>query len=1012
MADTDGVCAIIPRDQKGLRPRVLGMGILVSEREVVTCAHVADKAKDFRGRIRLCFPFADGQPCAGGRIDEARYFRPGRTADGALGDVAVIVLDEDAPAPAVRLSSPSPGSRAKSYGFRAKETGSGEWKSHPDGEWASGVVTGPLPGGRVQFEGLRQTGARVEPGFSGGGVFDPVQDAVVGMVVESDREPERKMAQLISAASLGRALGFTLGRDPQPPSRAWELAYVQRLRDAVERKAKLYSPLEGIADVRPEAEPDRMLDPWEDDPTLAILSYQSRREEREKREFTDALEAFRRVNPAALLGKPGSGKSTTLLRLALDLASRAQEDGSAPIPLLVTLGSWSDARPLADFLDSQAPEISAGLETLNAAGRLALLLDGLNEMPTGLRAGKVEEIRLWIESLGPKARVAVSCREDDYTGELDLGFDTLTLQELKPWRVRDVLRRWVAGGGAGADVADGLFWQLAGDAGLAGVLKTWIAAGSTEESFWTVTDPQQDERAYKKTSGAEDALWRQHVPNPRSLLKLAANPFLLTMLFQVWRLNKGDLPRNRAEVFQRFVNALLAREGLMEGRAAKGDWRRTERGEKLVRGLTTLAWRMQTERVKAGPEESGDFGVLTVAARQEALEALGDDEDLLKKALDGTLLEGDEEVRFRHQLLQEYFTALAMREIMADEKAAKFWPAQKWWERSGWEEAAVLLAGLYSDDCSAVVRWLAAAQPELAVQCGLDSGASVPLAVLEECMARWRPSLTDIRREPAPEARAAIGRALGRAGLDDRKGVGVKDGLPDIDWVRIPGGEFIYQKGERRKEETFRMARYPVTNAQYEAFLNAADGYGDDRWWKGLSDPDRTPAVPGWSEPNHPRERVSWWEAMAFCGWLSHRLGYEVRLPSEWEWERAARGANGREYPWGNGYKTGCANINETWAHAKAGRHNLGRTSAVGIYPQGASHEGVLDLAGNVWEWCLNEFEKPRRTQRSGREPRVLRGGSWYGSRGYARAGYRFRDDPHYRDFDIGFRVVCSSPIR
>ncbi|MBK9166484.1 MAG: SUMF1/EgtB/PvdO family nonheme iron enzyme [Bryobacterales bacterium] len=254
-----------------------------------------------------------------------------------------------------------------------------------------------------------------------------------------------------------------------------------------------------------------------------------------------------------------------------------------------------------------------------------------------------------------------------------------------------------------------------------------------------------------------------------------------------------------------------------------------------------------------------------------------------------------------------------------------------------------------------------------------------------------------------------MGRALGRLGLDDRKGVGVKDGVPDIDWVRIQGGAFVYQEGERRTIETFHMARYPVTNAQYQAFLDAPD-YWNDQWWKGLGDPQRNPEPPRWSEPNHPRETVSWHEAMAFCAWLSAKVRYTVTLPTEWQWERAARGRDGRTYPWGDEYRPGHANISET--RPKAGPHFLGRTSPVGIYPMGAPSrpEDVEDLSGNVWEWCLNEYKKRKRLQRGGVEARVLRGGSWLYLQGNARAGYRSDGRPGSRNSSIGFRVVCSVP--
>ncbi len=187
------------------------------------------------------------------------------------------------------------------------------------------------------------------------------------------------------------------------------------------------------------------------------------------------------------------------------------------------------------------------------------------------------------------------------------------------------------------------------------------------------------------------------------------------------------------------------------------------------------------------------------------------------------------------------------------------------------------------------------------------------------------------------------------------------------------------------------------------AFLSASDGYEQDRWWEGFSNPDRRKGEPAWTEGNHPRETVNWWEAMAFCAWLSERLGYEVRLPTEWEWERAAGGVEGREYPWGNGYLEGSANVAGT----------LGGTSPVGMYPQGAAKEGaqcVDDLAGNVREWCLNEYHKPARVQKSGEEPRVLRGGSWYGGQELARSASRLGWHPDGRSNDVGFRVVCSSP--
>ena len=148
---------------------------------------------------------------------------------------------------------------------------------------------------------------------------------------------------------------------------------------------------------------------------------------------------------------------------------------------------------------------------------------------------------------------------------------------------------------------------------------------------------------------------------------------------------------------------------------------------------------------------------------------------------------------------------------------------------------------------------------------------------------------------------------------------------------------------------------------------------------------------------------------MAYCAWLSDALGLAIRLPTEWEWERAARGTDGREYPWGDGYRVGYANIDEK--NSGAGPTYLQQTTAVGVYPQGASPEGVLDLSGNVWEWCLNESKDPERIQPGGTGSRVVRGGSWGGSRHHARAACRSGDGPLNRGGNLGLRVLCVSHI-
>jgi formylglycine-generating enzyme required for sulfatase activity len=176
---------------------------------------------------------------------------------------------------------------------------------------------------------------------------------------------------------------------------------------------------------------------------------------------------------------------------------------------------------------------------------------------------------------------------------------------------------------------------------------------------------------------------------------------------------------------------------------------------------------------------------------------------------------------------------------------------------------------------------------------------------------------------------------------------------------------------------------------------------------------------------NHPASYVSWFDAVAFCRWLTRRLGFIVRLPDEWEWQQASTGGDdGNVFPWGA----------QADAHARKDRFqvfpvaewdakqdpyrantfesSLGQVTAVGMYPAGASPAGICDMAGTVWEWCLNKFEAPEVT-RSGAgdfDFYVLRGGSWFDPRVSARSADRHRCNPYYRNSNIGFRVVCSSP--
>ena len=270
------------------------------------------------------------------------------------------------------------------------------------------------------------------------------------------------------------------------------------------------------------------------------------------------------------------------------------------------------------------------------------------------------------------------------------------------------------------------------------------------------------------------------------------------------------------------------------------------------------------------------------------------------------------------------------------------------------------------------------------------------------------PGTDDARRED-------IGLRLARIG-DPRPGVLDVDGCPAPHWCDIPGGSVLIDGRTEVSVAPFQLAAYPVTMAQFNAFLSAADGFSNDVWWRGLQ---RRPLA-GWSlagRGNFPVTRVSWHDATAFCRWLSARLGAEVRLPDEWEWQWAGQSARPDfVYPWGSDWLPGRANTDEA---------GLGRVTAVGMYPSGESLQGVSDLAGNIWEWCRNSFDAPgarraRPTSVNGlveadsehgaaRGARVIRGGSWRVNRGFARADFRLDAMPEDRVGSTGFRLACGS---
>lgn len=196
----------------------------------------------------------------------------------------------------------------------------------------------------------------------------------------------------------------------------------------------------------------------------------------------------------------------------------------------------------------------------------------------------------------------------------------------------------------------------------------------------------------------------------------------------------------------------------------------------------------------------------------------------------------------------------------------------------------------------------------------------------------------------------------------------------------------------------FLIAQLPTTNALYGLFV-AATGATAPLRWRGPLPPAELRA--------HPVVDINWHEATAFCAWLGGVTGHAYRLPSEAEWERAARGIDGRSFPWGETFDPALANTREA---------GLGGTTPVGSYPASASPDGVYDMAGNVWEWTASLDMRYPYVASDGREAsgtlgrRIMRGGCYANPHGYARCACRFRLAPALRNEFTGFRLALSSP--
>jgi formylglycine-generating enzyme required for sulfatase activity len=264
---------------------------------------------------------------------------------------------------------------------------------------------------------------------------------------------------------------------------------------------------------------------------------------------------------------------------------------------------------------------------------------------------------------------------------------------------------------------------------------------------------------------------------------------------------------------------------------------------------------------------------------------------------------------------------------------------------------------------------------------------------------------------------AAIDKLKQQAILSDVSAI-----LPPFEWCEIPAGKVTIEYSETDHKTfdapQFWIAKYPITNAQYQVFVNAQDGYGDPAWWaysdsaKVWRRDNKRPQKTAFEGGDLPRTNVTWYEAVAFCQWLTARIyptpnhfpqaaqGVVITLPAEQQWQRAAQGDDKRIFPWGNEFdKTKC-NTSES---------GIEKPTPVTQYPGGASPFGAMDMSGNIWEWCLTQHTTGQ-ISLSGREHRIIRGGGWGHVSAYSQVVYRSASYPILKNGLHGFRVCAINP--
>jgi formylglycine-generating enzyme required for sulfatase activity len=766
----------------------------------------------------------------------------------------------------------------------------------------------------------------------------------------------------------------------------------------------------------------------------------------------DAIHATPR---AVVLGDPGAGKSTFVRKLlGLQAAVLLKQCDPLPgfaddlLPVLIVLRElvvdldWealeklSAAKQKKELLahihqhleqDLKRTSAEASIELIQralASGNVLLVLDGLDEVPQNQRKA-VRQLVSALLSEYQVARLIITCRIRSYTG--GAVFENLQSLTIRPFDEKKIQ----------------------------GFVTAWY---NTQAQMGHVAERDKDNRAKDLIRAAVSDNLREISSNPMMLTSMAIihqkeiglpkervrlYKLVVDVLLRRWQKYKvGEKQLAPSPELAAFMLDEIRLLNVMERLAYEAH--QAGRGEKENADLP----RMRALEILEQKEY-----MQSLRLAEEFLDYVDQRAGLLKG--NGGELEKPTSYSFPHRTFQEYLAGCYMvrdrnpwREYYGRAAEGDHWSlaAQLGAEELYFNRRAkhtvmdlayqLMPAELKTEQDARAALWSAQAANiadvyEIKADTETPNGGEKYLASLP---ARILPLLSG---SLAPIERAEAGRILAQVG-DPREEVMT---IANLTFCRIPAGEFIMgaeseddNKPRKLTLPEYFISQYPITNAQFEHFVKA-EGYKQEKYWqeakqhefwskdgfKGRFEKEPRLASINYGYPenlaNHPVVGVSWYEALAFTRWLNEQIQqagqlhvfnekdlvpfqkeWQVSLPNEAEWEKAARGTDVREYPWEGEFNLNFANTYET---------GIKTTSAVGCFPLGASPYGLQDVSGNIWEWLRNDYKSGKDDFQS-KEDKGLRGGSFHAQSDLARCAYRYGSLPGFRYGFFGFRVVVS----